>query len=340
MSEIKTPISDYDFHMPEELIAQFPAKDRGQSKLLITRPDGTIEDKVFSDVSHLISKDSFIVVNTTRVMKARIYGSKDTGGQVEILVLEKLTENTCLAITKGKVKLDTVVNVGEHHAVVKEILEDSSRVVEFDLPVSEAMEKYGHVPLPPYIRRGDSVTDETRYQTIYSQEEGSVAAPTAGLHFTPKIMDKIKKKGIPVLEVNLNIGIGTFRPVKADYLEDHDMHTEKYFISEETSSEINYLKSMGKKLVAVGTTAVRAIESATVDGEVAPGYGETNLFIKPGYEFKMVDELITNFHLPKSTLFVLVSQLAGRERMLKAYSHARQNGYKFFSYGDAMFIKS
>lgn len=339
MSEIRTPVSDYDFHMPEELIAQYPSKKRGESRLLVTRPDGTLEDKVFSDVIHMVSKDSFLVVNTTKVMKARIHGSKDTGGQVEILVLEKLTENTCLAITKGKVKEKSVVNVGTCRAVIKEILSDSSRIVEFDIPVSEVMETYGHMPLPPYIRRGDAEADAERYQTVYSREEGSVAAPTAGLHFTPKIMDKLAKKGIPVLEISLNIGIGTFRPVKTDYLEDHEMHTEKYFISEEASSEINYLKSMGKKLVAVGTTAVRAIESATVDGEVQQGYGETNLFIRPGYEFKMVDELITNFHLPKSTLFVLVSELAGRERMRKAYNHAKKNKYRFFSYGDAMYIK-
>ncbi|PLX71298.1 MAG: tRNA preQ1(34) S-adenosylmethionine ribosyltransferase-isomerase QueA [Denitrovibrio sp.] len=339
MSEIKTPISDYDFHMPEELIAQFPAKKRGESKLLVTRPDGTLEDKEFSDINYIVAKNSFMVINTTKVMKARILGSKDTGGQVEILVLEKLTDNTCVAITKGKVKLGTVVNVGKHHAVVKEILEDSSRVVEFDITVSEAMELYGHMPLPPYIRRGDAESDAERYQTVYSKDDGSVAAPTAGLHFTPKILDKLKKKGIPILEISLSIGIGTFRPVKVDFLEDHEMHTEKYFISEEVAAEINKFKSEGKKLVAVGTTAVRALESATEDNGVKAGYGETNLFIKPGYKFKMVDELVTNFHLPKSTLFVLVSELAGRERMIEAYNHAKKNKYRFFSYGDAMYIK-
>jgi len=340
MSDIRTPITDYDFELPEEMIAQYPARERGESKILISRPDGKLEDRTFSDITHIISKDSFLVINTTKVMKARILGAKETGGQVEILVLEKMTDNTCMAITKGKVKLGTVVNIGSHHAKVIEILDDSSRIIEFDLSVAEAMEKYGHMPLPPYIKRKDTKIDYERYQTVYSKEDGSVAAPTAGLHFTPKIISALKAKGIEVLEVSLNIGIGTFRPVKVDYLEDHDMHTEKYYISEETSSRINSLISEGKKLVAVGTTAVRALESASQDGVVKSGYGETNLFIKPGYDFKVVGELITNFHLPKSTLFVLVSQLAGRDNMINAYEHAKKNGYKFFSYGDAMYIKT
>jgi len=337
MSDIRTPISDYDFELPDEMIAQHPAEKRGESRLLFIGDE--FVDKGFSDIVDILDEDSFLVVNSTKVMKARIYGQKPTGGQIEILILEKISENTCTAITKGKVKAGTVVNIGEHQAKVTELLEDGSRVIEFiDISVSDAMEAYGHMPLPPYITREDTNTDAERYQTIYSKEEGSVAAPTAGLHFTPEIMDAIKRRGIPVLEVSLNIGIGTFRPVKADYLEDHDMHTEKYFISHETSDEINRLISNGKKLVAVGTTAVRALESAADGGMVKPGYGETNLFIKPGYQFRIIKSLITNFHLPKSTLFVLVSELAGREKMMAAYEHAKKNGYKFFSYGDAMYI--
>ncbi|ADD69215.1 S-adenosylmethionine/ tRNA-ribosyltransferase-isomerase [Denitrovibrio acetiphilus DSM 12809] len=339
MSEKRTPISDYDFDLPEELIAQYPAEKRGTSKLLVVNGEA-LYDKIFTDIVDLIDENSFLVINTTKVMKARLYGTKPTGGQVEILVLEKTSERICTAITKGKVKEGTVVNIPPFRAVITEILDDGSRVIEFDTDVSDVMDKCGHMPLPPYITREDTKKDTDRYQTIYSKDEGSVAAPTAGLHFTPEIMNALKAKGIEVLEVTLNIGIGTFRPVKADYLEDHDMHTEKYYISEETSDRINSLLKEGKKLVAVGTTAVRALESAAENGEVQAGYGETKLFIKPGYDFKVISSLITNFHLPKSTLFVLVSQLAGRRNMLNAYEHAKANGYKFFSYGDAMFIST
>jgi len=339
MSEIRTPISDFDFELPDEMIAQFPAEKRGTSKMLVV--SGNIfEDNVFTDIVDLIDENSFLVVNSTKVMKARLYGNKPTGGQVEILILEKLSENTAMAITKGKVREGTEVLIDKYKATVTSILEDGSRIIEFDSDVSSVMEECGHMPLPPYIERSDNEADAERYQTIYSKDEGSVAAPTAGLHFTPEIMAAVKAKGIEVLEVTLNIGIGTFRPVKADYLEDHDMHTEKYYISDETSERINGLLKEGKKLVAVGTTAVRALESSAQDGMIKSGYGETNLFIKPGYSFKVISELITNFHLPKSTLFVLVSQLAGRENMLNAYEHAKANGYKFFSYGDAMYIKT
>ncbi|PLX67562.1 MAG: tRNA preQ1(34) S-adenosylmethionine ribosyltransferase-isomerase QueA [Denitrovibrio sp.] len=346
MSDIKTSIHDYDFELADEHIAQYPAEKRGASRLLVIdscHPEQSerpvFDDKSFDDIVDMIDSDSFLVVNSTKVMKARMYGKKPSGGKVEILVLEKIDDNTCMAITKGKVKQGTKVEVGGHRALVTEILDDGSRIIVFDDNLNEVMDECGHMPLPPYIDREDTETDAERYQTIYSKEEGSVAAPTAGLHFTPEMFEALKTKGVEILEVTLSIGIGTFRPVKADYLEDHDMHTEKYFISKETSDEINRLKSIGKKLIAVGTTAVRTLESATVDGLVQAGYGETNLFIKPGYSFRVIDSLITNFHLPKSTLFVLVSQLAGRQKMLDAYEHAKENGYKFFSYGDATYIK-
>lgn len=346
MSDIRTSIDDYDFELPDEMVAQHPSEKRGQSKLLVvpsSHPEhgegSAFGDKSFSDIVDMIDSDSFLVVNSTKVMKARMYGKKPSGGKVEILVLEKKPDNCCTAITKGKVKLGTKVEIDGYRALVTKILDDGSRIIQFDDDLNEVMETCGHMPLPPYIDREDTTADAERYQTIYSKEEGSVAAPTAGLHFTPEILQTIKDKGVTVLDITLNIGIGTFRPVKADYLEDHDMHTEKYFISKETSDEINRLKSTGKKLIAVGTTAVRTLESATVDGQVQAGYGETKLFIKPGYSFKIIDSLITNFHLPKSTLFVLVSQLAGRQKMLDAYEHAKDNGYKFFSYGDAMYIR-
>jgi S-adenosylmethionine:tRNA ribosyltransferase-isomerase len=341
MSDSKTPVADYDFDLPEGCIAQYPAQKRGASKLLtVDRLTGELSDCIFSDIADMLDENSFLVVNSTKVMKARLFGVKPTGGQIEILVLEKISDCVCLAITKGRVRAGMKAAVGDVTAYVDEITQDGSRIIRFEgCSVTEVMDRYGHLPLPPYITREDSEADAERYQTIYSKEEGSVAAPTAGLHFTPEIMELVSAKGVRVIEITLNIGIGTFRPVKADFLEDHDMHTEKYYISEASADEINRLKSEGKKLTAVGTTAVRALESACVNGQIKAGYGETNLFIRPGYEFKIVDKLITNFHLPKSTLFVLVSQFAGREKMLKAYTHAKESGYRFFSYGDAMYIK-
>jgi len=337
----KTPINDYDFELPAWMIAQHPAEVRGESKLLIAnKEDETIKDGKFSDITEVVDEDTFLVVNSTKVMRARMHARKATGSHIEILVLEKLSENQCMAITRGKVKVGNQLLLDGDEAFVKKILDDGSRVIEFTTcTLSEAMEKHGHMPLPPYISRDDNEDDQTRYQTVYSKEEGSVAAPTAGLHFTEEIMNKIKAKGVKVIEVTLNIGIGTFRPVKAEFLEDHDMHTEKYYISEDAAAEINAMKKSGKKMLAIGTTAVRTVEAATVDGEVKAGYGETNLFIKPGYEFKSVDMLITNFHLPKSTLLVLVSTFAGKDFMLNCYQHAKEGGYRFFSYGDSMLLR-
>jgi len=341
ISEVKTPVADYDFYLPEELIAQYPAKERGKSRLLVMdRKSGGLSDHTFADITAMIDDDCFMVVNTTRVMKARLYGKKTTGGVVELLILEKLDEYTCLALTKGNVKQGIVLNFPLGHAVIESLNDDSTRTIRFvDITVTEMMNRYGHIPLPPYIRRDDTDDDVSRYQTVYSAEEASVAAPTAGLHFTEEILGKIRAKGVKVLELTLNIGIGTFRPVKADYLEDHEMHTEKYYISEDTAAEINTLKAEGKKLLAVGTTAVRALEAASSEGWVAGGYGETDLFIKPGYKFRTVDRMITNFHLPKSTLLVLVTMFAGYDSTMNAYKHAVESGYRFFSYGDAMYIR-
>jgi S-adenosylmethionine:tRNA ribosyltransferase-isomerase len=336
----KTPVTDYDFNLPEELIAQNPAETRGTSKLMcISRAEGSISDCIFTDIIDKIDENCFLVVNSTRVMKARLYAKKPTGGIIELLVLEKLECNACLCLTKGNVKAGTQLNFPEGSAVIEQMREDGTRLVRFDRDPAEIMNRFGHIPLPPYIRRDDTDTDADRYQTVYSADEASVAAPTAGLHFTDEILDKIKAKGVKILELTLNIGIGTFRPVKADWLEDHDMHWEKYYISPETAKEINHLRANGKQLVAVGTTAVRALESAYEEGNIKTGYGETNLFIKPGYKFKVIDRMITNFHLPKSTLLVLVSMFAGYELTMDAYRHAVEEKYKFFSYGDAMYIE-
>jgi len=336
----KTPISDYDFNLPEELIAQNPAETRGKSRLMhISRANGTISDRVFTDITDMIDENCFLVVNSTRVMKARLYAKKPTGGLVELLVLEKLDNEHCMCLTKGNVKQGTELNFPNASAVIEEMREDGTRLVRFSADPSEIMHRFGHIPLPPYIHREDTETDANRYQTVYSADEASVAAPTAGLHFTEEILEKLREKGVKILELTLNIGIGTFRPVKADYLEDHDMHWEKYYISPETAKEINHLRANGKQLVAVGTTAVRALESAYDEGNIKAGYGETNLFIKPGYKFKVIDRMITNFHLPKSTLLVLVSMFAGYGLTMNAYKHAVQEKYKFFSYGDAMYIE-
>lgn len=336
----KTPVADYDFNLPEELIAQNPAKTRGTSRLMhIHRKGGVISDGVFTDIIDMIDENCFLVVNSTRVMKARLYAKKPTGGIIELLVLESMGDNACLCLTKGNMKEGTQLNFPEGSAVIEEMREDGTRLVRFSTDPAEVMHKFGHIPLPPYIRREDTESDADRYQTVYSGDEASVAAPTAGLHFTAEILEKLKAKGVQILELTLNIGIGTFRPVKTDWLEDHDMHWEKYYISPETAKEINHLRADGRQLVAVGTTAVRALESAYEDGNIKSGYGETNLFIKPGYKFKVIDSMITNFHLPKSTLLVLVSMFAGYDLTMKAYGHAVKEKYKFFSYGDAMYIE-
>lgn len=305
----------------------------------IHRKGGVISDGVFTDIIDMIDENCFLVVNSTRVMKARLYAKKPTGGIIELLVLESMGDNACLCLTKGNMKEGTQLNFPEGSAVIEEMREDGTRLVRFSTDPAEVMHKFGHIPLPPYIRREDTESDADRYQTVYSGDEASVAAPTAGLHFTAEILEKLKAKGVQILELTLNIGIGTFRPVKTDWLEDHDMHWEKYYISPETAKEINHLRADGRQLVAVGTTAVRALESAYEDGNIKSGYGETNLFIKPGYKFKVIDSMITNFHLPKSTLLVLVSMFAGYDLTMKAYGHAVKEKYKFFSYGDAMYIE-
>ncbi|MBC7196737.1 MAG: tRNA preQ1(34) S-adenosylmethionine ribosyltransferase-isomerase QueA, partial [Deferribacterales bacterium] len=252
----------------------------------------------------------------------------------------EIDKHTFQGMVRGKVKEGDKIIIEGNKVTVKELI-DEIRVLEFDCDPYKLMEKFGHIPLPPYIKRDDTKEDHTRYQTVYSKNEGSVAAPTAGLHFTTELMEKLKNKGVEVVEITLNVGIGTFKPVKAEYIEDHKMHSEKYFISEDAKDKINYLKNKGKKLVAVGTTSVRALESIATDTGYIENFGafSTDIFITPGYKFKIVDKLITNFHLPKSTLLMLVSAFAGYDFTMNAYKHAVNNRYRFFSYGDAMFIE-
>lgn len=342
---MKTHIDQYDFELPQERIAQNPSSTRGESRLLILdKQTGNVHEDFFSGIIDQLTPNDFLVVNNTRVLKARLLGKKPTGGKVEVLLLEDIGNNQFKALTGGKVKIGTNINIDNYSLEVIDILsEDSIRIVEFkDASPYEVMEHCGHLPLPPYIKRQDNQDDQERYQTVYSKNAGSVAAPTAGLHFTKNILDKIKSKGIEVIEITLNVGIGTFRPVKVDYIEDHKMHFEHYNISKEAADKINYLKEhAGKKLIAVGTTTTRALESATnKDGKIVKtGNNSTNIFIYPDYNFKTVDKIITNFHLPKSTLLMMISAFSTKLNIENAYTYAIEKEFNFFSYGDAMFIK-
>ncbi|MGD1823520.1 MAG: tRNA preQ1(34) S-adenosylmethionine ribosyltransferase-isomerase QueA [Pleomorphochaeta sp.] len=342
-SGLKT--SDFTFELPQELIAQEPCDKRGKDRLLVLdRVSGEYSDKDIDDFVDQIDADSILVVNNSKVRKARTYAISETGGKVEFLFLEELNklEWNCMVTKSKKQRVGKKYTFNDDlQAEIVESLSDSTKVVKFNKEISEEwFLKNGHVPLPPYIKRDDSFSDETRYQTIYAKNEGSVAAPTAGLHFTDEIIEKIKAKGVEIVEITLHVGMGTFMPVRSENLDDHDMHFERYSISEEVAKIINDAKINNRKIVATGTTSVRTLESAVDDnGLLKSGMGRTNLFIKPGYEFKIVDQLLTNFHTPESTLLVLVSAFAKKENIMRAYNHAIDEKYRFFSYGDAMFIK-
>ncbi|NLY08022.1 MAG: tRNA preQ1(34) S-adenosylmethionine ribosyltransferase-isomerase QueA [Spirochaetales bacterium] len=344
-------VKDFSFDLPEELIAQVPPKERGTCRLLVMdRKTGEYVDSTMDHFIDFLDKDSIIVVNNTRVRKARVYGIAETGGNVEFLFTGDNGDGTYNAITSksrrqkiGK-KFEFLDLEGNHYAdaCISGELPGDVKVVSFNEPITEEFFiKCGHVPLPPYIRREDDFDDEKRYQTVYAKQCGSVAAPTAGLHFTNEIMDKIRKMGISIIEITLHVGMGTFIPMRSKTLEEHMMHFESYHISDEAALAINKAKAEGKKIIATGTTSVRTLESAWNDDlcGVKAGYGSTNLFIKPGFRFNVVDQLLTNFHTPESTLLVLVSAFADREHILKAYEHAVEKRYHFFSYGDATFLK-
>jgi len=338
---IKTPVDKFDFHLPENNIAQYPPDKRDESRLLIyDRESGEIKDSIFKDILSEITEKDFLVINNTKVLKARLFGRKETGGKIEILVLNIISPEECESITKGNIKKGDKIFLENSSAEILDTDTSGRRRILFSDNIYRIMEKEGHVPLPPYVKREDEKIDEKRYQTVYSSNPGSIAAPTAGLHFTDELMKKIKQKGVEVLEITLNVGIGTFRPIKTKYIEDHQMHEEYFHIPQNTYERINRLKKEGKNLIAVGTTTLRALESASHNGQLIK-YGElsTNIFIKPGYSFKIIDKMITNFHLPKSTLFILMCALCGSDKMKFVYKHAVNENYRFFSYGDAMFIK-
>ena len=339
--------ADFDFHLPEELIAQTPLEKRDSSRLLIVdRETGQFSDQHFDNIIDQLEPGDALVMNNTRVLPARLYGTKpETGGHVELLLLKNTQGDfwEVLAKPAKRLRVGTRVSFGDGRltATVTEELEHGGRIVHFDYQgiFLEVLESLGEMPLPPYIH--EKLEDRERYQTVYAKENGSAAAPTAGLHFTEELLDKIAAKGVKLVYLTLHVGLGTFRPVSVDNLEEHEMHSEFYSLSEEAAETLRQVKASGHRIVAVGTTSIRTLETigSKFDGQIQADSGWTNIFIKPGYQWKIVDAFSTNFHLPKSTLVMLVSAFAGRQLTLQAYEHAIAERYRFFSFGDAMFIK-
>ena len=337
--------SDFDFYLPEELIAQTPLEKRDTSRLLhLDKQTGEIEHKHFYDIKQYLHAGDCLVLNNSRVLPARLIGSRPTGGAVELVLLKDIGDNRweCLSRPGRKTKpgQELIFGNSELTAVVQEVTLGGNRIVKFSYEgiFLEILERLGKMPLPPYIK--EELQDSERYQTVYSKELGSAAAPTAGLHFTKELLAEIEDMGVKICYVTLHVGLGTFRPVKADKIEDHEMHSEFCIVPEETAETVNAVKRAGGRVIAVGTTSCRTLESFTTeDGTLQATSGWTNIFIYPGYKFKCIDALITNFHLPESTLIMLVSALAGREHILNAYNTAVKQRYRFFSFGDAMFIE-
>lgn len=338
---------DFDFELPEELIAQTPLSDRSSSRLLVVdRESGAMEDKHFYDIIDELAPGDALVMNDTRVLPARIYGEKiETGAHLEILLLNNIEGDSWETLIKPakRAKVGTKITFGDGRleAVVEKELGHGGRIIRFsyDGIFLEILESLGEMPLPPYIK--ERLEDPDRYQTVYAKENGSAAAPTAGLHFTPELLKKIADKGVKLVYLTLHVGLGTFRPVSVDNIADHEMHSEFYRLTEEAAAQLNDVRANGGKIVAVGTTSIRTLETigTKFDGEIKADSGWTSIFITPGYQFKVVQAFSTNFHLPKSTLVMLVSAFAGRDLTLEAYQHAIDERYRFFSFGDAMFLK-
>ena len=335
-------LSDFDYHLPEALIAQVPLAQRTASRLLLVDPvRDELQDRQFVDITDLLDPGDLLVFNDTRVIPARLWGEKSTGGKLEVLVERVLDEHSLLA----HVRSSKAPKPGSHLILEKQIECTMSRR-EGDLFVLtqdsgswlELLERFGHIPLPPYIRRDDADRDRERYQTVYAREPGAVAAPTAGLHFDDAILNALREKGVRTAQVTLHVGAGTFQPVRGDDIDTHIMHAERIDVPEAVCDTIAQTRAEGKRVVAVGTTVVRSLETAARSGQLKPMRGESELFIKPGFEFNVVDALLTNFHLPRSTLLMLVSAFAGFDLIRRAYTHAVDQQYRFFSYGDAMFI--
>lgn len=336
----------FDFDLPEELIAQTPIGKRDESRLmLLNKKTGEIQHHYFKDIIRFLEKGDTLVLNNTKVLPARLLGlKKDTGAKIEILLLKQLENDRWETLVKPGKKLrpghEVIFGDGRLKGIIEEVTEAGGRIVRFEYKgiFNEILDQLGNMPLPPYIK--EQLEDKDRYQTVYAKHIGSSAAPTAGLHFTEELLEQIRKKGINVVYLTLHVGLGTFRPVNTEVIENHQMHSEYYSLSEETANELNKAKEEGKRIIAVGTTSVRTLETV-IDKETnrfTAKQGWTDIFIYPGYSFKAIDAMITNFHLPKSSLIMLVSALAGRENIMKAYREAVGNKYRFFSFGDAMFI--
>lgn len=339
--------ADFDFHLPEELIAQTPLEKRDASRLLVVNhKTGQMEDTHFDAIIDQLHPGDALVMNDTRVLPARLHGEKpETGGHVELLLLKNIEGDDWEVLAKPakRLKVGAAISFGDGRltATVLEELEHGGRIVRFHYQgiFLEVLESLGEMPLPPYIH--EKLKDRERYQTVYAKENGSAAAPTAGLHFTKELLAKIEAKGVKLVYLTLHVGLGTFRPVSVDNVDEHEMHSEFYTLSDEAAETLRQVKASGKRVIAVGTTSIRTLETigSKFNGEIKADSGWTNIFIKPGYDWKVVDAFSTNFHLPKSTLVMLVSGFAGRELVLSAYQHAIDEKYRFFSFGDAMFIK-
>ncbi len=338
-------VTEFDYDLPEELIAQVPIKKRDESRLMVLdRKNKTIEHKKFKDIIEYLEPGDVLVRNNTKVIPARLYGNKETGAKVEFLLLNNIEGDIweCVVRPGNKLHIGAKVIFGDGllKAEILDTMEGGTRKVKFfyDGIFNEILDKIGLMPLPPYIH--ESLKDNDRYQTVYAKYEGSAAAPTAGLHFTDELLKKLEEKGVIIANVTLHVGIGTFRPVKEENVEEHKMHTEHFYIKKEDAEKINNAKTKGKRVIAVGTTSCRVLETiADENGMVKETEGDTGIYIYPGYKFKCLDGLITNFHLPQSTLLMLVSALAGKEYIMEAYKEAVKEKYRFFSFGDAMFIK-
>lgn len=339
-------VSDFDFDLPEELIAQHPLEKRDSSRLMVLdKNTGEIEHKSFHDVIEYLNEGDTLVLNNTRVMPARLIGEKEgTGGKIEFLLLKRIEGDRweCLAKPGKRAKVGQKFTFGEDKLIctVVDIVEEGNRIIEFSYEgiFEQVLDELGEMPLPPYIT--EKLEDKERYQTVYSKEKGSAAAPTAGLHFTEELLKEIKAKGVNIAYLTLHVGLGTFRPVKVEDINEHIMHSEYYHLDNENADLINETKKRGNKVIAVGTTSTRTLETIGDDnGFVREQSGWTDIFIYPGYKYKVIDELITNFHLPESTLIMLVSALAGKEHVMNAYNEAVKEKYRFFSFGDSMLIK-
>ena len=337
-------LSDFDYELPEALIAQYPAEQRGGSRLLLLDAERKVKlrDMLFAELPELLQPGDLLVFNDTRVMQARLFGRKSSGGKLELLIERILKPDLALAHIRASKSPKTGSEILiEDFATPLEVLGREENLFQISLPVGDfysLMARHGHIPLPPYIQRSDQVLDQARYQTVYAQRTGAVAAPTAGLHFDEQMLQRLAEQGVRSAHITLHVGAGTFQPVRVENLDEHVMHSEHVEVSEQVCRMVRETRAKGNRVVAVGTTSVRSLESAAQSGAIEPYQGDTRLFIRPGYQFNCVDALITNFHLPQSTLLLLVSAFSGVEEIRSAYRHAVQQRYRFFSYGDAMFL--